>query len=108
MADLIIKYYVQVVLAMSVTVITAVTLAVYSLFNGVRALLRNEIIGSYNHYMNKEYIPIYALENISEMYRAYHRLGGNGTITKLVEELKKLPSYAAESGNGRKEKEARE
>ena len=99
MADFIIKYYIQIVLAMSVTVITAVTLAVYSLFNGVRALLRNEIIGSYNHYMNKEYIPIYALENVSEMYQAYHRLGGNGTITKLVEELKKLPSYTVALGN---------
>ena len=49
--------------------------------------------------MAKEYIPIYAMENIGEMYKAYHRLGGNGTITKLVEELKKLPSYVVDIGS---------
>jgi len=98
LVEFIIKYYVEILLAMSVTVITAVALAVYSLFNGVRALLRNEIIASYNHYMTKEYIPIYAMENVSEMYHAYHCLGGNGTITKLVEEIKRLPSFAVDIG----------
>ena len=105
MLDFIIRYYVQIVLAMSVTAITAVALAVFSLFSGVRALLRNEIISGYNHYMAKKYIPIYAMENIGEMYKAYHRLGGNGTITKLVEELKKLPSYIVEIGSKTKGKD---
>lgn len=97
MLDLIIKYYVQILLAFSVSAIGVMIAAVYSLFSGVRALLRNEIIGSYNHYVKKGYIPIYALENVQEMYLAYHRLGGNGTITKLVGEIKKMPSYAIEN-----------
>jgi len=25
------------------------------------------------------------------MYNEYHRLGGNGTVTKLMEDLKELP-----------------
>jgi hypothetical protein len=58
---------------------------------GIQALLRNEIIEQYNKYMDKEYIPIYAVENVTAMYKEYHALGGNGTITKLYEELLELP-----------------
>ena len=32
------------------------------------------------------------MENVLESYAAYHSLGGNGTITKMVEELKQLPT----------------
>jgi hypothetical protein len=63
-----------------------------ALHDGTQALLRNEIIKEYDKYMDRGYIPIYAMENVSAMYDAYHALGGNGTITKLVEELKEIPS----------------
>jgi hypothetical protein len=59
---------------------------------GVQALLRDRIVQSYNYYMEKRYCPIYAMENIEEMYTQYHALGGNGTITGLVEKLKCLPT----------------
>lgn len=60
--------------------------------NGIQALLRDGIINQYNKYMEKKYIPIYALENVEAMYKEYHALGGNGTITHLYEELLDLPS----------------
>lgn len=60
--------------------------------NGVQALLRDRIIQSYNHYTDKGHCPIYALDNITKMYDEYHALGGNGTVTKLVEEIKELPT----------------
>ena len=59
---------------------------------GVQALLRDRIIQAYNHYTEKGYCPIYGLENVEEMYRQYHALGGNGTITELVERVKELPT----------------
>ena len=59
--------------------------------DGMKCLLRAEIIRDHSHYMEKGYIPIYAMENVLESYNAYHSLGGNGTITKMVEELKQLP-----------------
>ena len=34
--------------------------------------------------------PSYAYENFCDMYEAYHALGGNGTGTKLYEEIKAL------------------
>lgn len=59
--------------------------------DGVLALLRDRIIERYNHYMDQEYIPIYGMENVLAMYSAYHALGGNGTVTGLVNDLKALP-----------------
>lgn len=59
---------------------------------GVQALLRDRIIQSYNHCMEQGYCQIFMLENVNAMYHEYHALGGNGTITKLVEDLKELPT----------------
>ena len=59
---------------------------------GIQALLRDSIIHSYNKYMSLEYIPIHALENVEHMYVEYHNLGGNGTITNLMEKLRALPN----------------
>lgn len=64
----------------------------HAINDGMKCLLRAEIIRDHSHYMDRGYIPIYAMENVLESYRAYHSLGGNGTITKMVEELKQLPT----------------
>ena len=60
--------------------------------NGVRAMLRNDIIELADKYLDAGEIPVYGMENLTAMYDAYHELGGNGTITKLVEEVKHLPT----------------
>ena len=59
--------------------------------NGICVLLRDRIIQAYNYYKGKGHIPIYGLENVEAMHQEYHNLGGNGTVTGLVEELKQLP-----------------
>ena len=59
---------------------------------GIVALLRDRIIGLYNHYLNKGYCPIYARENIHSLYEQYQNLGGNGTVTRLMEEIEKIPT----------------
>ena len=58
----------------------------------IKSLLRSELITMHGRYMDKQEIPIYAQENIQAMYDAYHALGGNGTITKLVGEIQDLPT----------------
>jgi len=60
--------------------------------DGVQALLKDRIIESYNHYIEIEYCPIYARENVQNMYDKYHALGGNGTVTDLVKKLFDLPT----------------
>lgn len=59
---------------------------------GVQALLRAGIIGLYNKYIEKGYIPIYERENLEHMYDEYKALGGNGVIEDLVEKLRDLPT----------------
>lgn len=101
--DLIVSKWVEIIFGL----ITASVLALYkrlsikihkqfndqkALRDGTLALLRSEIIHNYDKYKNRGWLPIYGLENICELYSAYHELGGNGAITKLVDELKTLPS----------------
>lgn len=38
--------------------------------DGMQALLRDRIIGVYNHYQDKRFCPIYAKENVKRMYDA--------------------------------------
>lgn len=67
-----------------------------AVLTGVQSLLRDRIIQAYNHYMEQGHIPIYGMENVLNMYKAYHDLDGNGTITKLVETMKEMPTEPPE------------
>lgn len=58
----------------------------------IKGLLRSSIISLHSRYTEKGEIPIYAQENVQEMYNCYDALGGNGTINKLFNEIMKLPT----------------
>ena len=57
---------------------------------GVQALLRDRIVQSYYHYEERGWITLHGLENVNAMYREYHALGGNGTVTSLVNSIREL------------------
>jgi hypothetical protein len=59
---------------------------------GIQALLRDRIVQCYNHYTEKGFCPIYAMDNVNALYSQYHALGGNGTVTELVDRLKDMPT----------------
>lgn len=59
---------------------------------GLQALLRNEIVKEYNHWIEKGHCPIYARDNIKNMYTQYHGLGQNGVIDDLYEKILDLPT----------------
>lgn len=69
--------------------------------NGVRAILRDRILNAYNHYYDKGYAPFYAIENVTNMYQAYHRLGGNGAVTEIYHKFLKLPQISTVEDEGR-------
>ena len=58
--------------------------------NGLRALLREKIIEICDRCIDRGYVHIHNLESIDDLYIQYHELGGNGMVTKLVEDTKKL------------------
>lgn len=57
---------------------------------GVQALLRDRIVQSYYHYEERGWITLHGLENVNAMYKEYHALGGNGTVTALVNIIREL------------------
>ena len=57
---------------------------------GTMLLLRVQLIEYHGTYMKLGKIPSYAYENFCEMYEAYHRLGGNGMITQMKQEIEEL------------------
>ena len=57
---------------------------------GTMLLLRVQLIEYHDKYTAQGFIPSYAYENFCEMYQAYHDLGGNGMVTHMFEEVKKL------------------
>ena len=61
-----------------------------ALCNGVLQLLKIQIIEYHDKYMCGENIPPYVYGNFDAMYKAYTALGGNGTITRMKEDIDKL------------------
>ena len=57
---------------------------------GTMLLLRVPLIEYHDKYMRIGEIPSYAYENFNEMYDAYHKLGGNGMVTKMKQEIEEL------------------
>ena len=66
--------------------------------NGVKSLLRAEIIRQYEKYSDKGYCPIYAREPLTLAHDAYHSLGGNSTATDLFNKTINLPTEEDENG----------
>ena len=57
---------------------------------GTMFLLRVQLIEYHSKYTQLGNIPSYAYQNFCEMYEAYHELGGNGTVTKMKQEIEEL------------------
>ena len=59
---------------------------------GVKSLLRGQIIDLGLHYLEKQSIPPYGLDNLINYYTAYRDLGdGDGSVAGLVEKCRALP-----------------
>jgi hypothetical protein len=63
-----------------------------SAVNGaLRALCRDRILQGYRFYKQHGEISTQDFETMDKLYRAYHDLGGNGTITAVYEKILQLP-----------------
>lgn len=61
-----------------------------SLQSGMLSLLRAELIRSGEKYLEQEYVPVYAKDAYDKAYKAYHGLGGNGTMTEMHNKVMSL------------------
>ncbi|MCH5271882.1 MAG: hypothetical protein J1E83_14265 [Lachnospiraceae bacterium] len=107
MVEFIIKYWIEALFGLiiaSMGVFAKILYAQYlknrAIGKGVEALLRNEIVETYNKWSERGYCPIYARENAQRMYIPYHALGGNDVATDLLEDLKELPTEPPHNKEG--------
>lgn len=61
-----------------------------ALENGVVCLLRVKLIEYHAKYTELEYITTHVYENWMMMYRAYKKLGGNGMVEHMKDEIDEL------------------
>ena len=66
---------------------------------GVQALLRAQMIGDYNHYLEKGHAPIYARDNFENCWKRYHALGANGVMDDIHQKFMALPTKEENEGD---------
>lgn len=62
-----------------------------ALANGMVCVLRKHLMDEHEKWMSKGYITSTALENGLAMYHAYKKLGGNGMIDHMNDDIAELP-----------------
>ena len=60
--------------------------------DGLQAMLRDHLVAAYEKATDRGYVPFYERESIEKMYVQYKKLGGNGSIDHLLDEINDLPS----------------
>lgn len=59
--------------------------------NGVRDMLRLTILDNYERCKSAGIISVARKDAVDSAYQSYHALGGNGTITRVHEEIMEMP-----------------
>ncbi len=67
--------------------IVPVIVVIVCLINGMKCLLRSEMLHTYYHNKDSGKIRQYELENFVFLYKAYKALRGNSFIDKIYEEV---------------------
>lgn len=102
MWDFIVKYWLEILFGLVVSGLTAGVAKInkklkdervrnQAIEDGVRDLLRMQILDTYERCKNAGQISVSRKDAVDSAYLSYHALGGNGTITKVHNELMDLP-----------------
>lgn len=97
MFEFILNYWLEILFTTVTTGVIYMVKEYVGVKNGVKSLLRNEIVRIYETYSRLGYCPSYMKENVNEIYSNYHRLGGNGYATNLMNEIYRLPNALKEA-----------
>ena len=60
--------------------------------SGLKALLKDRLISAIHKCKEQGFVYVYELENIDSMFTEYSKLGGNGAIVHMMNEISKLPT----------------
>lgn len=70
-----------------ITALIPVVVAIIYIINGLKCLLRSEMLRIYYNHKESEKIRQYELENFVFLYKAYKALKGNSFIDKIYKEV---------------------
>ena len=71
----------------------------HSTDEGLQALLKDRLISIYTKAKRAQCVTFEQLERADMIYSAYHGLGGNGTGTAIIKELRGMPKVHETSQN---------
>lgn len=54
--------------------------------HGIKSLLRYRIVRECSRVVNRAWITSIEIEDLTDLYEAYHAVGGNGSVTKFYTE----------------------
>ncbi len=74
-------------LGTELAMVSPVLVAVYLALQGIKCLLRSEMLSTYYHNKDAKKIRQYELENFIMLYKAYKALKGNSFIDKIYKEV---------------------
>lgn len=74
-------------LATELAMLSPVLVAIFLAIQGIKCLLRSEMVSTYYHYKDVKKIRQYELENFIKLYKAYKALKGNSFIDKIYKEV---------------------
>ena len=74
MIEIICNYWLELLLSIITSGVIYVFKEYIGLKNGLKALLRNEIVRIYETYSKLGFCPSYMKENVNEIYVNYHKL----------------------------------
>lgn len=74
-----------------------------ALRDGMRSLLRSQIEQDCERAFSDGYCGTRLRDTINDLYKSYHALGGNGTVTSMMDQVMQLPvlNPAAQKGEGK-------
>lgn len=74
-------------LVTELTMMSPIFVAVFFVIQGIKCLLRSEMLNTYYRHKDSETIRQYELENFILLYKAYKALKGNSFIDKINNEV---------------------
>ena len=75
------------ILISELTMMLPVIVAIFLIIQGIKCLLRSEMLRTYYHNKDREKIRQFELENFIALYKAYKALKGNSFIDKIYKEV---------------------
>ena len=78
--------FIKIILS-EIAITSPIIAAIFLIIQGIKCLLRSEMLRTYYHNKDKEEIRQYELENFIALYKAYKTLKGNSFIDKIYKEV---------------------